>query len=102
MNKEGHHQIPNVYFNAGVPQKAADSQEALLVLPWLASLTTPHPSPLPFMQKQAFLSHHPCLQPPPVTPTPQGRQSVSLEEYAWLVIPSGETRLFYFSVLFES
>lgn len=101
MNKEGRHQISNVCFNAGVPREAADSQEALLVLPWLASLTTPHPLPLPFMQKQVFLSRCPRCQPPPVTPTPQGRQSVSLEEYAWLVIPSGETRLFYFSILSE-
>lgn len=48
MNKEGRHQISNVCFKAGVPREAADSQEALLVLPWLASLTTPHPLPLPF------------------------------------------------------
>lgn len=58
MNKDGHHQISNVYFHAGVSQKATDSQEALFMPPWLAPLT-PHPHTYsPFMQKHAFLTLH--------------------------------------------
>lgn len=46
-----------------------------------------------------FFSQFPCLQPHP--PSSPRQYSVSLQEYAWLVIPFGKTRLPFFSILSE-
>lgn len=72
---------------------------ALSRVPTVACFPPPHS---PFLQ--AILTEA-CLplpwSVPPISPLSKADISVFFEEHAWLVIPSGETRLFYFSILSE-
>lgn len=75
--------------------------ERLFVLPLSAFASPPFPfHPGSSLETwKTYLSFPSAHTSNPIPHPPQGKHSVSLQEYAWLVIPFGKTRLPFFSIL---